>query len=127
MSRYVDEHGFPLDDDCEEEKTLTDKEIVNVLKCCGERKYYDGNESCCCACPLITDGWCTATLAKLSLDIINRQKAELLKEENKNSKLRNERNRLKAKIERYKQALRNAEQSYRSLMNSLIENKRNGW
>ena len=32
-------------------------------------------------------------------DLINRQKAELLKEKNKNSKLRNERNRLKAEIE----------------------------
>lgn len=37
--------------------------------------------------------------ARHTLALINRQKSQILKEQNKNSKLRNERNRLKAEIE----------------------------
>ena len=30
MSRYVGEHGFPIDDDCESKRTLTDNEIIKA-------------------------------------------------------------------------------------------------
>lgn len=42
----------------------------------------------------------SANALECCIDLIKRQQAEIIKEKNKNSKLRNERNRLKAEIER---------------------------
>ena len=75
---------------------LTDKEIVKGLECCiGDT---DGKD--CFGCPLYEIDDCQAHLNLAALDLINRQKAEIFKEKNKNSKLRNERNHLKTEIER---------------------------
>ena len=59
------------------DKKLTDNEIIKALECCKERVQYEGNENTCCSCSLITDDGCTCTLAKHSLDLINRQKEEI--------------------------------------------------
>ena len=59
------------------DKKLTDAEIVKALECCSERIDYEGNEDTCCSCSLITDNNCTCTLAKLSLDLINRLKEQI--------------------------------------------------
>lgn len=53
---------------------MTDSDIVKALECCSEISDYEGSESVCCACPLITDDSCTCTLAKSAIDLINRQK-----------------------------------------------------
>ena len=67
MSRYVDENGFPLDDDCEEEWELTDNEIIKALECC-----VDGD---CRDCPY--GGTRCEGFEENLLSLINRQKAEI--------------------------------------------------
>ena len=70
---------------------MTDNEIIKALECCINA------ENCCeCVYTKMCDG---TTICQFALDLINRQKSQILKERNKNSKLRNERNRLKAEIE----------------------------
>ena len=56
---------------------MTDAEIIKALECCKETVDDIDNESKCCSCSLIQDGWCTSTLAKNALSLINRQKAEI--------------------------------------------------
>ena len=53
------------------DKKLTDKEIVKALECCS-----DGHETCDC-CDLQNVYCCYSVLSKKSLDLINRQKAEI--------------------------------------------------
>ena len=70
---------------------LTDSEIVKALECCFM-------EQQCNYCPLYKEhsADCLDTVLKNALDLINRLQAKAIKEQNKNSKLRNERNRLQA-------------------------------
>lgn len=71
MSRYVDENGFPYDD-CENEPTMTDNEIIKALECCGA-----GWDSCK-PCPLYEyEGDCLESIVGDILDLINRQKAKI--------------------------------------------------
>ena len=71
---------------------MTDKDIIKGFKCCINRK--------CSDCPYREIQWdCDVMLEADVLTLINRQQSLLRKEENKNSKLRNERNRLNAEIE----------------------------
>ena len=72
----------------------SDAEIIKALGCC--------QSSVACAgfaCPYVGAADCLGELTRDALSLISCQKAELLKEKNKNSKLRNERNRQKAEIE----------------------------
>ena len=74
---------------------MTDNKIIKALECCGIDN--------CDECPCYIEEWgCAKNLQLMALDLINRQKSQILKEQNKNSKLRNERNRQKAEIERLK-------------------------
>lgn len=78
------------------DKKLTDSEIVKALECCNEPV---GNNACQ-KCPLYhSEERCSKKMLDLSLDLINRLQAELAKERNKNSKLRNERNHLQADLD----------------------------
>ena len=72
MSRYVGEHGFPIDDDCESKRTLTDNEIIKAL----ERCVKDGYPYGCEGCPYRAED-CNERLDADALDLINRQKAEI--------------------------------------------------
>lgn len=73
---------------------LTDNEIMKAQKYCCEA------DSCDRGCPLVDK--CESPIKtmeefiKFDLDLINRLQAKAIKEQNKNSKLRNERNRLQA-------------------------------
>lgn len=79
---------------------LTDNEIIKALECCSSGSY-----GCENGCPL--DKECDSPIRggekimKSALDLINRLQAKVIKEQNKNSKLRNERNRLQAENENY--------------------------
>lgn len=77
---------------------MTDNEIIKALQMCT-------NYVSCAKCPLAAKSDCRDIMLEQSLDLINRQKAEIIKEQNKNSKLRNERNRQKAEIETLKMLL----------------------
>ena len=72
---------------------LTDKEIVKALELCGsEYECHNG-------CPYYNNGQFKCrdlSIYRDALDLINRLQAKAIKEQNKNSKLRNERNRLQA-------------------------------
>lgn len=83
---------------------MTDRDVLKALECC-TKKYGCGD------CPLGNDNLCMITIHKELLDLINRHQAQLRKEENKNSKLRNERNRLKAEIENLKKSYEIYEES----------------
>ena len=77
------------------DKKLTDGEIVKALECCCGGLTSDW----CDKCPMNVTKECDKdllALEKLALDLINRLQAKAIKEQNKNSKLRNERNRLQA-------------------------------
>lgn len=74
---------------------MSDNEIVKALECC----YTTENpwENPCKNCPLCDVEECNDVLmAEYVKDLINRLQAKVIKEQNKNSKLRNERNRLQA-------------------------------
>lgn len=74
---------------------MTDNEIIMAL----ENAEYKVNG-------VVTRGfYLDFELFNQIIDLINRQKAQFFKEQNKNSKLRNERNRLKAENERLLQKL----------------------
>ena len=67
------------------ENRLTDNEIIKSLECCGRIKGQD-----CDTCPL-TDlqlSECTAKVATESLDLINRQKAEIERLNEKYSRMK---------------------------------------
>lgn len=81
------------------DKKLADSEIIKALECCGG--ITDGIKECS-ACSLLEKSPCTTDLSRNALDLINRLQAKVIKEQNKNSKLRNERNRQQAEIERLK-------------------------
>lgn len=66
---------------------MTDNEIIKALECCKETVDDIDNESKCCSCSLIQDGWCTSTLAKNALSLINRQKEEISELQHRNSEL----------------------------------------
>lgn len=51
---------------------MTDKEIIKALECCT----YNITQEKCAECPLY-GGHCTTELARYTLDLINRQKAEV--------------------------------------------------
>ena len=59
---------------------MTDNEIIKALECCGSK----GLLSFCDDCPYCEGGWCINKMPKDTLDLINRQKAEIerLREEN---------------------------------------------
>lgn len=63
---------------------MQDKEIIKALVCCSNQTYFCSDEKC------------HAKTLGDAIDLINRQKAEIIKLKNKNSKLRNERNRARA-------------------------------
>lgn len=69
---------------------MTDSEIIKALE--DWIKYYDGDGS-----------YAHFKTLENALDLINSLQAKVLKEQNKNSKLRNERNRLQAKT--YKECI----------------------
>lgn len=72
---------------------LTDNDTIKAFECCMRPPKCDD-------CPYRIDPRnCKDVLEKSVLNLINRQKTQLVKEQNKNSKLRNERNRLQAKNE----------------------------
>ena len=48
---------------------MTDKEIVKALRCCADKN--------CKGCPMVVKANCRETVANLSWDIINRQRAEI--------------------------------------------------
>ena len=73
MSRYVDEKGFPIDDDCEEEKTPPDNEIIKALECCVQYTTTDVRTY---------KGMPLEVFSQAVLDLINRQKAEVERLEN---------------------------------------------
>ena len=78
---------------------MKDNEITKALECCSS----DITSESCDDCPLNAQKVCNKdlfALEKLALDLIKRLQSELFKEQNKNSNLRNERNRLKAENER---------------------------
>ena len=50
---------------------MTDNEIMEALKCCGDPY------STCVECPIKTDRRCNEHLANYALDLINRQQAEI--------------------------------------------------
>lgn len=55
---------------------LTDEEIIKTLKCCADSENYQCNK-----CPLYAD--CEkASIAKNALDLVNRQKAEIMRLKN---------------------------------------------
>ena len=74
---------------------MEDREIIKALECCLSNNYED-----CKDCPtkdLSTDYLeCRNKLREIALDLIGCLQAKVIKEQNKNSKLRNERNRLQA-------------------------------
>lgn len=74
---------------------LTDNEIIKALECCTT------NGASCKDCPAFVkvDRSNCKKYFRGSLDLINRLQAKVIKEQNKNSKLRNERNRLQAKLD----------------------------
>ena len=80
---------------------MTDNEIKKALECC----VGDNDGKNCFDCPLWEIDDCQEQLLLDALDIINRPQAKVIKEQNKNSKLRNERNRLQAEVERLKDTL----------------------
>lgn len=49
---------------------MTDNEIIKALECC--------RDDTCVSCPICTEGLCNGGLHKNTLDLINRQKAEIL-------------------------------------------------
>ena len=48
---------------------MTDNEIIKTLECC--------RDDTCVSCPICTEGLCNGGLHKNTLDLINRQKAEI--------------------------------------------------
>lgn len=48
---------------------MTDDEIVKALECC--------RDDTCVSCPICTEGLCNGGLHKNTLDLINRQKADI--------------------------------------------------
>ena len=76
------------------DKKLTDSEIIKALEYCLKNGYDK-----CEKCQYYGTVTCTTELLSDALDLINRLQAQLFKEQNKNSKLRNERNRLQAENE----------------------------
>lgn len=63
-----------LSEDCHTEQLeLSDDDVVIALKCCCSENY----EEVCPKCPLHRSGNCNSILAMLSLDLINRYKAEI--------------------------------------------------
>ena len=48
---------------------MTDNEIIKALECC--------RDDTCVSCPICTEGLCNGGLHKNTLDLINRQKAEI--------------------------------------------------
>lgn len=87
---------------------MSDMEIIKALECCIGDK--DGKD--CVCCPLYAIDECQDNLNIAVLDLIDDQKAELIKEQNKNSKLRNERNRLKAEIDRLRDVVEKTDNAY---------------
>ena len=74
------------------DKKLTDNEIVKALECCR----YNDLKKACKKCPFDKEEHCLDAILNSALDLINHLQAKAIKEQNKNSKLRNERNRLQA-------------------------------
>ena len=100
---------------------MTDNEITTALECCSVIE--DNSDICdskaCKNCPYYYRG-CHNTknnMPKDAFNLINRQKAEIVKEKNKNSKLRNELNHLKTEIERLNNECR---KTRRDLLNEII-------
>ena len=50
---------------------MTDNEIIKALEC------HAGDAEVCKLCPLTNEEWCSVKLARKTLDLINRQKAEI--------------------------------------------------
>lgn len=89
---------------------MIDNEIIKALSICSNEN------GICSECPYSDDYTnCNTRIAKDALDLINRLQAKVIKEQNKNSKLRNERNRLQAEIER----LNKVYQANQQLINAL--------
>ena len=78
------------------DKKPADNEIKKALECC----VGDNDGKNCFDCPLWEIDDCQEQLLLDALDIINRPQAKVIKEQNKNSKLWNERNSLQAEVER---------------------------
>lgn len=81
------------------DKKLIDNEIKKVLECC----IGDTEGKNCFDCPLYEIDDCQAHMYLDALDLINRLQTKVIKEQNKNSKLLNERNHLQA--EAYKECI----------------------
>ena len=60
---------------------MTDNEIIKAWECC--KAEYN-----CTICPLLNDSYCDITLATHSLDLINRQKAEIERLEKDSKRLK---------------------------------------
>ena len=73
---------------------MTDNEIIKALKSEIHLAEYIDSDYC---------GAVDKVLIQSAINSINRLQAKVIKEQNKNSKLRNERNRLQAEIERLKE------------------------
>lgn len=71
---------------------MKDNEIIKAVECCLV-------VSNCTLCPLRGKERCLENAGKQAVELFNRLHFELFKEQNKNKKLRNERNRLKEEIE----------------------------
>ena len=82
---------------------LKDNEIKKVLECC----IGDTEGKNCFDCPLYEIDDCQAHMYLNSLDLINHLQAKVIKEQNKNSKLRNERNRLQAQNKELSETIHN--------------------
>ena len=74
----------------------TDGDVIKALELCFTPA---GTTKTCAKCPFHTITLCKIERDRAALDLLHRQKAQIIKEQNKNSKLRNERNHLKAEID----------------------------
>lgn len=86
---------------------ITDNEMIKALECCTMLRYDIKQPTVCVNCPYYNLDDCTFELKAKTVDLINRLQAKVIKEQNKNSKLRNERNRLQAQNKDLAEAVHN--------------------